>query len=571
MFDTVIVSWACDKSQPLIAGFFVAEPEPSLTPGRLRDPTVLAENLLRRAALGDMVRRQAARQGDKPAIIARSGGESRRVITYRDLDRLSNRVAHGLARLGVGRGDRVALMSHNMAEAVGIYYGILKQSAVFTSLNPSYTPAEVERQVDHANPRVVIAGPGMAERARAGVAGAREGPRLVVMDGTPHPGEIGLSAMLDGVPDEMPGAMVEENDLAMVMYTSGTESVPKGVMVTHRAMMISTTPSWSYERYVEASDVFLLLAPVYTMAGTGAVTNLISMGATLVMIPRTEPGEVLEAIEAEGVTNTSQTPTFYHRMIRHPDFSRRNLSSLRQAHVYGGPIPFGVVSELSRSAPGVTWATYWGQSELSQLGVIGFFKDPSEVPERDSRWIGRPTPHVEVRVVDEDGADCEVGELLCRSPGVMEGYYRNPGATESVLRDGWLHTGDVVRIDSDGNLFFHDRLKDMIKTGGMNVSSAEVEETIRTHPAVMEAAVVGMPHPEWTEAVTAAVVLGPERSVSEEELIDFCRARLAGYKTPKRVEFVSDLPIDSQGKVRKRELRESLGDRRSSRPPGKRI
>ena len=377
----------------------------------------LVENLLRRAALGDMVRRQAARQGDKPAIVARSGSDNRRVITYRDLERFSNRVAHGLARLQVARGERVALMSHNVPEAVGIYYGILKQGAVFTSLNPSYTPAEVERQVDHSTPRVVIAGPGMTERARAGVAGARGKPRLVVMDGTPKPGEISLSEMLDGVSEEMPGSLVEENDLAMVMYTSGTESVPKGVMVTHRAMMISTTPSWSYEGYVEASDVFLLLAPLYTMAGTGAVTNLISMGATLVMIPRTEPGAVLEAIEAEGVTNTSQTPTFYHRMVRHPDFRRRDLSSLRQAHVYGGPIPFGVVSEVSGRVPGVTWATYWGQSELSQLGVIGFFTDPSEIPERDSRWIGRPTPHVEVRVVDERGADCEVGELLCRLSG----------------------------------------------------------------------------------------------------------------------------------------------------------
>ncbi|MDE0132924.1 MAG: AMP-binding protein [bacterium] len=520
----------------------------------------LVENLLRRAALGDMLRRQAARQGDKPAIVARSGGGSRRVITYRDLDRFSNRVAHGLARLEVGRGDRAALMSHNVPEAVGVYYGVLKQGSVFTSLNPSYTPAEVATQVDHSTPRVVIAGPGMAERVRAGVAGTRAKPRLVVMDGTPQPGEIGFSEMLDGASDEMPEALVEERDLAMVMYTSGTESVPKGVMVTHRAMMISTTPSWSYERYVETTDVFLLLAPVYTMAGTGAVTNLISMGATLVMIPRTEPGAVLEAIEAEGVTNTSQTPTFYHRMIRHPDFGRRDLSSLRQAHVYGGPIPFGVVSELSRRAPRVTWATYWGQSELSQLGVIGFFSDPSEIPEGDSRWIGRPTPHVEVRVVDEGGADSEVGELLCRSPGVMEGYYRNPRATDAVLRDGWLHTGDVVRLDPDGNLFFHDRLKDMIKTGGMNVSSAEVEETIRMHPGVVEAAVVGMPHPEWTEAVTAAVVAGPDASPSQAELIEFCRARLAGYKTPKRVEFVSDLPIDSQGKVRKRDLREMLGD-----------
>ncbi|MCY3562434.1 MAG: AMP-binding protein [bacterium] len=524
------------------------------------NPSAVAENLMRRAALGDMVRRQAARQGDKAAIIARSGSENRRVITYRDLDRFSNRVAHGLARLEVGRGDRVALMSHNEPESVGICYGILKQGAVFTSLNPSYTPAEAARQVDHSTPRVVIAGPGLAERARAGVAGTRGGPRLVVMDGTPQPGEIGFSEMLDGVSDGMPESVVVDSDLAMVMYTSGTESVPKGVMITHRAMMISTTPSWSYERYVEAADVFLLLAPLYTMAGTGAVINLISMGATLVMIPRSEPGAVLEAIEAEGVTNTSQTPTFYHRMIRHPDFGWRDLSSLRQAHVYGGPIPFGVVSELSQRARGVTWATYWGQSELSQLGVIGFFANPSEVPDADSRWIGRPTPHVEVRVVDESGADSEVGELLCRSPGVMEGYYRNPRATDAVLRDGWLHTGDVVRLDPRGNLFFHDRLKDMIKTGGMNVSSAEVEETIRMHPGVRDAAVVGVPDPEWTEVVTAAVVPGTDASLSEAELIEFCRTRLAGYKTPKRVEFVSDLPIDFQGKVRKRELREMLGD-----------
>ncbi len=532
------------------------------------DSSILAENLLRRAVLGDMLHRQASRLGDKPAVIARRGEGSRKVVTYRELDRFSNRVAHGLSHLGVGRGDRVAVMSRNTAEHAAIFYGILKLGAVFTPLNPSYTSAEVARQIDHATPRVLIAEPGMAERCREGVSRTQSDPRLVMMGGASEPGEIGLAEMLEGASHRMPEVLVDESDPAMVMYTSGTESVPKGVAITHRAMMISTTPSWSYEGYVEASDVFLLLAPVYTTAGTGTLINLISVGATVVMTPVTEPGAVLEAIEAEGVTNTSQTPTFYLRMIRHPDVSVRDLSSLRQAHVYGGPIPFGVVSELRRRAPEVTWATYWGQSELSQLGVIGFFRDASEVPEEDPRWIGKPAPHVEVRVVGPDGADCEVGELLCRSPGVMEGYFRDPESTAAVLRDGWLHTGDLVRCDPDSNLFFHDRLKDMIKTGGMNVSSAEVEETIRSHPGVAEAAVVGIAHPEWTEAVTAAVVLGEAARVTEAELIEYCRARLAGYKTPKRVEFVSDLPIDSQGKVRKRELREMLGDRRYSRPPG---
>ena len=526
----------------------------------------LEENLLRRAALGDMLRRQAARQGEKPAVIARSAGGDRSVLSYRELDRYSNRVAHGLGALGVRRGDRVSVMSRNIAEYVGFYYGTLKIGSVFTPLNPSYTPAEVARQVDHAHPSVVIAGPGMAGAAREGVAQARVRPRLVVMDQDPLAEEVSLPEMLAEAADRMPAALVEESDLAMVMYTSGTESLPKGVMVTHRAMMIATTPSWIYEGYVEASDLFLLLAPVYTMAGTGTVTNLISVGATLVMIPRTEAGVVLETIEAEGVTNTSQTPTFYHRMIRHPDFGRRDLSSLRQAHVYGGPIPFDAVSGLRSRVPGVKWATYWGQSELSQLGVIGFFRDPAEIPDRDPRWIGKPAPHVEVRVVDSGGADAEVGEMLCRSPGVMVGYYRNPEATAAVLGDGWLHTGDLVRRDREGNLFFYDRVKDMIKTGGMNVSSAEVEEVVRAHPDVTEAAVVGVFHPEWTEAVTAAVVLADGARVDEPELIDYCRRHLAGYKTPKRVEFVSELPIDPQGKVRKRRLREMLGDSRFSHP-----
>ncbi len=525
-----------------------------------RSPT-LEENLLRRAALGDMLRRQAARQADKPAVISRAADGSRKVFTYAEMEAFSNRVAHGLERLGVERGDRVAVMCRNVGEYVGIYYGILKQAAVFTPLNPSYLPAEVARQVDHATPRVVIAGPGMSQRALRGLSEARAQSRLVVMEETGARDHISLSRMLEDSPDHMPEAVIDESDLAMVMYTSGTESTPKGIMVTHRAMMISTTPSWSYEGYVESSDVFLLLAPVYTMAGTGTVTNLISMGATVVMIPFTEPGAVLAAIEAEGVTNTSQTPTFYHRMIRHPEFSTRDLSSLRQAHVYGGPIPFDAVSGFRRRAPGVTWATYWGQSELSQLGVIGFFREPGDIPERDPRWIGRPAPHVDVRVVDRRGDDSEVGELLCRSPGVMEGYYRDCEATAAVLRDGWLHTGDVVRLDSGGNLFFYDRVKDMIKTGGMNVSSAEVEETVRGHPGDAEVAVVGLAHPEWVEAVTAAVVLHEGATVTRAEMIEYCRARLAGYKTPKRVEFVEGLPIDPQGKVRKRRLREVLEGR----------
>jgi acyl-CoA synthetase (AMP-forming)/AMP-acid ligase II len=222
---------------------------------------------------------------------------------------------------------------------------------------------------------------------------------------------------------------------------------------------------------------------------------------------------------------------------------------------YGGQVSPGVVTAWAAATGGAVWGTYWGQSELSQLGTVGWFHTLDDVPGGDPTWIGRPVTHLEVRVVDADGQDAELGELLCRSPSVMLGYWKDPERTAEVLAGGWVHTGDIVRVDAAGNLFFYDRSKDVIKSGGMNVSSQEVERVLHQHPDVLRAAVVGVQDDKWSEAVTAFVIARPGADPDPAAIGAFCRERLAAYKAPKAVHLVEALPVDAQGKVLKRELR----------------
>lgn len=210
---------------------------------------------------------------------------------------------------------------------------------------------------------------------------------------------------------------------------------------------------------------------------------------------------------------------------------------------------------MGGGCPGAIWGTYWGQSELTQLGSVGWFKRLEDIPDQDPTWIGKPVGHLEVRVVDPLGNDADSGEMWCRTPSVMAGYFRDPERTAQVLADGWVHTGDIVRRDAEGNLFFLDRSKDMIKSGGLNVSSQEVERALQAHPEVERAAVVGLPDAYWSEVVTAFVVLRAGSTTTGEDLQRHCRGEMASYKVPKAVHVMSELPTDPQGKLLKRELR----------------
>jgi acyl-CoA synthetase (AMP-forming)/AMP-acid ligase II len=519
----------------------------------MTDAPTIATSPLGRATLGDQLRRHARTLRDKPAFVSYGSDGARRTTTYRELDERANRFASALLAHGVRRGDRVAVMARNGVESVVAYFGALKVGAAFSGINVLFRDAEVAGQLTHLEPAVVVAGAEFVptiDRVRDQVAVANWFVFGDAVDGWESVSEL-LAAGDPGEPD----CEVSEEDLALVVYTSGTEAAPKGVMITHRNYLISTAPAWGWGLRTGTDDVWLYVMPFHTIAGIGSMTSLLMMGATLVLPATIEAGASLAMIRDEGITVIAQTPTFYIGLADHESFGPDKVATVQRCMTYGGQVSPRAIKAWSDSAPGITWGTYWGQSELSQLGSVGWFRTLEDIPDGDPTWIGKPVSHLEVRIVGADGEDADTGELLCRTPSVMQGYFKDAERTAEVLRDGWVHTGDIVRQDEEGNLFFLDRLKDMIKTGGLNVSSQEVERALQAHPDVVRAAVVGLPDDYWSEAVTAFVVLRPGAAASAEDLREHCKAAMAGYKVPKAVHVVDELPVDPQGKLLKRELR----------------
>lgn len=488
-----------------------------------------------RATIGDQLRRHARTQPGKVAFV--SYAPERVETTYGALDARANRFAHLLAARGVRRGDVVAALARNAVDVVAAYYGALKLGAAFTVVNPLFRAHEVAWQLEHAQPAAVLVAPDLVALAP---------PDALVFG----------PSLLEGQPDTEPDADVDEHDVAMLVYTSGTTAEPKGVLIPHRNYLISTAPAWSWGLQTGPDDTWLFVMPFHTIAGLGSMTTLTLMGATLVLPASADPAASLPVIAREQVTVLAQTPTFYLALAAQPGFGTDAVGAVRRCMTYGGQVAPAAIEAWSAAAPDALWGTYWGQSELSQLGTVGWFGRLEDIPgDGDPSWIGKPVSHLEVRVVDEDGDDTELGELICRSPSVMLGYHRDPERTAAVLGSGWLRTGDIVRVDAEGNLFFHDRRTDVIKTGGMNVSSQEVERVLHAHPDVLRAAVVGRPDPYWSEAVTAFVVPRPEATADPAAIVAFCKERLASFKTPKAVHVVDALPVDAQGKILKRELR----------------
>ncbi|SNT00716.1 class I adenylate-forming enzyme family protein [Rhodococcoides kyotonense] len=498
-----------------------------------------------RATIGDQLRRHARTQPDKIAFISYRTDGTRDVTTYGQLDTRANQFANLLIDLGVGHGDRVASMARNSVDVVVAYYGTLKVGAAFTGINVLYREAEVRHQLEHAEPTVVVADAEFSDL----IASVKPDATTLVTFGENY---IQLTS---NTPADEPDVDIDENDVAMVIYTSGTEAAPKGVMIPHRNFLISTAPAWSWGLRTGPEDTWLFVMPFHTIAGLGSMTTLTLMGATLVLPATVDPEQSLRIIADEKVSVIAQTPTFYLALARQATFGQHAVGQVRRCLTYGGQVSPHTISAWASAAPEAIWGTYWGQSELSQLGSVGWFTTLDDIPGGDASWIGKPVTHLEIKVVDTDGNDSEIGELLCRTPSVMLGYFKDDAKTAEVFDGGWVHTGDMVRVDADGNLFFYDRMKDMIKSGGMNVSSQEVERAIHAHPDVLRAAVVGMPDPYWSEAVTAFVIAAEGSSPDPAAIIEHCRGQLASYKTPKAVHIVDELPVDPQGKILKRELR----------------
>jgi long-chain acyl-CoA synthetase len=493
--------------------------------------------------VADVVREHAATRPDHVAI--RCG---RRELTYRDLDARSSRLAQALLAAGVEPGSRVAYLDRTAPEVLELLFATSKIGAVTVPLNWRLARPELAAIVADARPPVLIAGETHAEVARH-----LSSPRLVVV-GSEY--ERWLAA--HGASD--PGGRGETHDVVLQMYTSGTTGVPKGVLTTHRnlAAAAETSPYWQFD----ADSVSMTPLPMFHIGGIGWAFLGLWNGATTILVRDFVPEAVLETLERQRVTNAVLVPTMLQLLCAVPGAADRDYSALRSIAYGASPITTPVLKAALRTFRCSLYGIY-GLTE-STGGVVQLHPedhDPDGPREHLLRSAGRPLPWVELRVVDPaTGDDCaprEVGEVWLRAPNVMRGYHRRPDETAATLTDdGWLRTGDGGYVDEEGYLFLTDRIKDMIVSGGENVYPIEVEEALAQHPDIADVAVIGVPDERWGETVKAVVIPRPGTSPDPDGLIAFARERLAGYKLPRSIDFVDELPRTPSGKVLKRDLRD---------------
>jgi long-chain acyl-CoA synthetase len=498
--------------------------------------------------VADVVRERAALRGDSVAI-----EHDGRTLTFAALDARSSRLAQALRGAGVRAGDRVAYLDRTAPEVIELLFAVSKLGAVIVPLNWRLAAPELAAVIRDSQARVLIAGSAYADVATELVDG--RGQLVLVGDA--------YEAWLAGHPAADPGHGGGAHEVIVQMYTSGTTGVPKGVLTTHRnlAAAAETSPLWAFD----GSTVSLTPLPMFHIGGIGWAFVGLWNGAKTILVREFDAVAVLETLERRRVTNAVFVPTMLQMLTADEGAAERDFSALRSIAYGASPITTTVLKAALRTFRCPLFGIY-GLTEttgaITQLDPTDH--DPDGPREHLLRSAGRPYPWVELRIVDPDTGTRrgprEVGEVWLRAPNVAAGYFNRPAETASALTDdGWLRTGDGGYVDEDGYLFLTDRIKDMIVSGGENVYPIEVEEVLSQHPAVLEAAVIGLPHERWGEAVTAVIVRRSGCAVDLEELLAFARARLAGYKLPRRVEFVEELPRTPTGKVLKRELRARYG------------
>jgi long-chain acyl-CoA synthetase len=502
--------------------------------------------------VADVVRRAAE---GRPGVVALRHGE--RALTYAQLDERSNRLAQALLAFGVGRGARVAYLGRAAPEVIELLCAASKVEAVIVPLNWRLSRRELAGVLENAQAPLLIADTGYLETAEDLVAQAPRpvGLRVVAAE---HPGayEPWLAAQ-DAVD---PGGRGQPGDVIVQMYTSGTTGVPKGVLSTHRnfAAAAATSARWGFD----ADTISLTPLPLFHIGGIGWVYCGLWHGATTILVSEFDPGQVLETLEHQRVTNPIFVPTMLQMLTAVPGAGDRDYSALRSI-VYGAsPITSTALRAALRTF-GCEMIGLYGLTETTGAVVHldGSDHDADGPRQHLLRSAGRPYEWVELRIVDpatgDDLPPQAVGEVWLRAPNVMAGYFNRPDETAAALMsDGWLRTGDGGYLDGDGYLFLTDRVKDMIVSGGENVYPIEVEEVLAQHPDVADVAVIGVPDERWGEAVKALVVARDGRALRAADLLAFARERLAGYKLPRSIDLVGDLPRTPTGKVLKRELRE---------------
>jgi fatty-acyl-CoA synthase len=518
----------------------------------------------RSATIIDALERTAARVPDKVGLVDDDGA-----LTFSQLDRDANGVANSLRARGLRHGDRLAVLAHNSRGFVLAYLGAAKLGLVIVPINFMLGSQEVAFILGKARATALVVEDALLPVAAAALhtGGLKDQVSVRAVIGTAAPGWDDIDAWVAHADYDAPGVVLVGSDVLELLFTSGTESEPKGALLSHDSIIAQHT-SCIVGGEMTDEDVEVHAMPLYHCAQLHCFLTVdLHLGATSVILPGADPARILEAVERHGATKLFCPPTVWIDLMRHSDWHRRDLSSLRKGYYGASGMPVEVLRELREELPNVRLFNFYGQTEIAPLATILGPEDQ----ERKAGSAGKPAVNVKTIVVDDDGRPLppgSIGEIVHRSPQLMTGYWDEPEKTAEAFRGGWFHSGDLGVFDDDGYLTVVDRKKDMIKTGGENVASREVEELLHTHPAVVEAAVFGVDHPRWIEAVVAAVVLREGAQVETEELRDHVRSRAAHFKAPKHVVVLDALPKNASGKILKRKLRHEYADvSRASAPP----
>lgn len=487
-------------------------------------------------------------------------------LSYAEFAERVRRLSNALASLGVCKGDVVAYLGHNCHRLLEAYYGVLQTGAILLPLNIRLAANDFRFILDHSEARVLFLESQFLPAINSIRNQLQREVLFVILDAPVTEGWLmarNYDKLLEIASSETcPNVLEDENDVAELFYTSGTTAQPKGVMLTHRNLFLhATSVMWALR--TDDSDVQLHTIPLFHANGWGTTHSITGAGGTHVMLHRFEPKRLLQLVQEEKVTTFNLVPTMATMLLQEQTINRYDLSSLRLIHMGGSAMPRALLRELKERI-GCEVSCGYGLTETSPVLTIALMKrhlrEEGEAFYRRAAMTGLELPGTEVRVVDETGQDVPrdgetVGEIIARGNIVMKGYWKQPDETARAIRDGWLYTGDMATMDSEGYILIVDRKKDIILRGGENISSIEVEKALYSHPAVLECAVIAVPDDKWGEVPKAFVVLRDGAACEPEDLRRYCKSVLAGYKVPASVKVVASLPKGGTGKIQKKLLR----------------
>ena len=518
--------------------------------------------------VGDWIKKRGQMSSDKTAIIFednRREHEPTRIFTYKELNERVNRIANFLLAKGIKKGDRVAVLCYNCNEILEVYFATSKIGAIVVPLNFRLEAPEIKFMLRDSGSRLLVFQDDFLEVIGAIKCSVSvQADNYIVIGKKRASWECYEEVMEESSPQEPEiEEEVEINDPQMIMYTSGTTGVPKGALMSHQKTFYNTFNAQIYYDLI-SKDIMLVVMPLFHSGGLNVCAlPILYQGGTAVIQSAFDPKKTLALIEKYRITVGLVVPTMLNFFLKKGDLDKYDLSSLRTLVIGGEPLPVSLIEEFQKRH--ISIRQLFGQTETS----IQTCQMSDEEAVRKIGSVGRAVFHCDIRLVDKKGKDVapgEVGEIVLRGPTQMIGYWNNPKETDKTIRDGWLYTGDLARMDEEGYLYVVDRERDVIISGGENIYPAELEKIYGGNPKILEVAVIGVPDGKWGEVGKALLVLKPGEKMTKNEAINFLKGKVAKYKIPKHIEFTGEFPKTASGKIKKAELRKRYGGNRQKAP-----